>query len=100
MVVEVLRKGVMDALDFVTAVLASSVSVGCLSMVGWSVWYGLRPDGEDETQSLYLLGALVCVPPAILFGFYGCAEAWVFVVTVTALGSLFLWMRSGLEKVN
>lgn len=80
-------------------VVASSLSLGCLGCGGLSVWYALGPGKEDEIQSLYLLiGPLLMLPLACLFGIYASAESWVFSGTVAVIGG-FLWMlRSTLRR--
>jgi hypothetical protein len=90
----------MEAWDLISAVLASSMSVGSLVLGGWSLWYGFKGNRDDEIQSLFFIGPLVFVPQSIIFGFYGCAEAWVFVGVVTFVGAVLLCMRSILESVN
>lgn len=90
----------MEAWDFLSAVLASSLSVGCLVLAGCSVWYGLRAHEEEEIQPLFLIGPIICVPQAFIFGSYGCAEAWVFVGVVTIVGAVLLCMRSILESAH
>jgi hypothetical protein len=90
----------MEAWRFMLAVLASSVSVGCLIAGGLSVWYGLRGRIEGEMDSLLLMGPIIFVPQSIIFGFYGCAEAWVFVGVVTVVSAILLCMRSVLESAH
>jgi hypothetical protein len=90
----------MEAWRFILAVLASSLSVGCLILAGLSVRYGLREHDRGEMDSIFLIAPLIFLPQSLIFGFYGCAEAWVFVGVVTVVGAVLLCMRSVLESVN
>lgn len=90
----------MEAWDFILAVMASSVSVACLILAVVSVWHAWRAHEDEEVHSIFIVGPLVLGPQALIFGVYGCPEAWVFVGTVAVVGILFLTAHSIIKSVH
>lgn len=83
----------MTTFEIVCGVMATCMSTGCLGIAIWSVWYGLGPGKSEEIQPFYLFAPLVMVPVAVLFGYYGHAEAWVFAGACVCIIGFLCWLR-------
>ena len=93
-------KGYMTGWDMIVSVIATCMSVGCLVSGLWSLLYGTGAGSDDEIHSLYIGLSFLSIPPAILFGFYGCAESWIFVGVTSSIGTLFYRVRLLIEQAR
>ena len=100
MVVEVFGKERMTGWSMVLSVSASSICVGCLCAGLWSLRYGTGEGSDDEIHSLYIGVSPLFIPPAIIFGYYGCAESWIFVGVTSSIGTLMYRLRLLIEHAD
>lgn len=90
----------MTGWSMVCSVLSTYISVGCVVSGLVALRYGLGRGSDDEISSLFVLVAFVTIAPAILFGYYGCAESWIVVGVTSSFTALVYLMRSILEKAH
>jgi hypothetical protein len=96
--VEVFKKGFVTGFDMLCGVIAASCSVLCLYLSALGFYVGLMKGTEDEINSLYMLVALVGIPPALLFGYWANGESWIFVLLTCGGGAWIFYIRSILAR--
>lgn len=83
------KKGKMTGFDMASGVTAASLSVTCLSLGAWGVYYGIK-EKEDELHSLYILLGFISLPLATLIGYWANEESWIVVlVTFVVMAGIF-----------